>query len=114
MKIAQENRGFIPLIKEIIQEVRHDNITSWSAAVAYFTIFSLPPVIILTITIAGNFFRNGVAEGRVYRQVQNLVGSNTADVVQAIVENAAQISQNVPAAVLSIALLLYGASGALE
>lgn len=101
------------LLQETFQEWNQDKASRLAAALAYYTIFSLAPLLILVIAIAGAFFGQDAAREAILNQMQNLVGQDGASVMQDALENANQTgrSSGIIASLISIALLLFGASG---
>jgi membrane protein len=102
------------LVKEVFLQVRKNNISRWSAATAYFAIFSLPPLIVLIAAIAGTFLREEIIRKRIVWQIAIFFGTDIASFIQSIMQNAADLPQNIPALILSLLLLFFGASGVFE
>lgn len=65
-----------------------DNCFRLSAAMSYYTIFSLAPVILMVIATAGYFLGEGAVSGLIFARISNIVGSDSALAVQKLVENA--------------------------
>ncbi|MDY6940569.1 MAG: YihY/virulence factor BrkB family protein [Cyanobacteriota bacterium] len=99
------------LIREAIQEWQEDNASRLAAALAYYTVFSLAPLLIIAIAIAGAIFGEEAARGEIVGQIQGLVGREGAQVVETAIENANQPDISSFASIISIAVLLFGASG---
>jgi membrane protein len=103
--------------KEIVSLVK-DSFTGWSenkaqrlaAALAYFTIFSMAPLLIIAIFIAGQVFGEAAVEGQIVGQIEGLVGTEAAVMIQTMLENAQQPGQGL-AAVIGFGTLILGASG---
>jgi membrane protein len=89
-----------------------DNAPSLGAALAYYTIFSLAPVLIVVIAVAGLAFGREAAEGEILRQIQALVGPAGAATIQTIIQRADQPALGIIASALGLATVLVGASGA--
>lgn len=85
-------------------------ITKLSASLAYFTTFSLGPLLIVVIFIAGKVFGQEAAEGTVYEQVKSFIGAEGASQIQTMIKNAAVSGKNGVAAVIGIITLLIGAT----
>ncbi len=100
------------LVKEASSAWAEDNAPSMGAALAFYTVFSLAPVLIVAIAIAGLAFGQKAAEGEFLRQLQTLIGDTGARAVQAILQSADQPALGIIASALGIATLLIGASGA--
>ena len=99
------------MIRESISRWSDDFAPSMGAALAYYTVFSIAPMIIIIIAIAGFFLGREAASGQIYAQVAGLVGDNGAKVVQSAVESASSRSEGIIATVISVVLLLVGATG---
>ncbi|AFY55984.1 putative membrane protein [Rivularia sp. PCC 7116] len=98
------------LLKETFKEWNEDKASRLAAALSYYTIFSLAPLLIITIAIAGAVFGDDAARGEIVRQIQGLVGKDGAEVIQTALENAQKPDTRNIASIISIAVLLFGAS----
>lgn len=103
------------LIKEAFQAWNRDNASRLAAALAYYTVFSLAPLLILVIAIAGLFFDSAVVREQLMGQVQSLVGDSGSEFVRTVLDNANRPGENSGwlASVISVGLLLVGATGVL-
>lgn len=100
------------LLKATVMEWQEDKASLWAAAIAFYTIFSIAPLLIIAITIAGAVFGQDAAESQTVAQIQELIGQQGAQAVQAIIQNAQQPRAGGTLATgLGIATLLVGASG---
>lgn len=81
---------------------------SKGAALAFYALFSLAPILILTIAVAGLFFGTAAAQGHIIYQIQNLVGLNGAIAIQAILAAARDPVGGQLATVVAIGLLFIG------
>jgi len=81
---------------------------SKGAALAFYALFSLAPILILTIAVAGLFFGTAAAQGQIIHQIQNLVGLNGAIAIQAILAAARDPIGGQLATVVAIGLLFIG------
>jgi membrane protein len=88
-----------------------DNATRLAAAVAFYSILSLAPLVILAVAIAGMAFGEGAAREGLVNQMRDLVGEEGAKVVETALENAKKPSAGILATVIGAATLLLGASG---
>lgn len=82
-----------------------------SIIIAYYTIFSLPGLLVIIINLAGYFFGTDAVTNQISHQIGGIVGGNTAKDVQQIIANASQTKGTVLASILSVATLLFGATG---
>ena len=98
------------LLKETFKEWNEDKASRLAAALSYYTVFSLAPLLIITIAIAGAVFGDDAARGEIVRQIQGLVGKDGAEVIQTALENAQRPDTLNLASIISIGVLLFGAS----
>jgi membrane protein len=99
------------LLKEAFKEFREDDGLKLSAALSYYTIFSLPPLLIIIISLSGIFFGAEAVSGHIFGQINGLVGNAAALQIQETIRNVKLSSSNGFAAILGIIILLIGASG---
>ena len=85
-----------------------DNVQRLGAALAYYTVFSLAPLLIIAIAIAGLAFGQEAAQGQIMSQIEGLLGEQGAKATQAMIENARQPSAGLVASLLGIILLVFG------
>jgi len=104
---------FRSLIKQVISQGWRDEAPRVSAALAFYTVFSLAPILIVAIAIAGLVFGQKVALDQVVDQIQQLIGRQSAEAVQAMIEASVRPSSSIMATVIGVITLLVGASGAL-
>lgn len=83
---------------------------SKGAALAFYTLFSLTPILILVIAVAGYFFGNDAAQGQIIHQIQGLVGRNGAQAIQALLAAARDRSGGLVATIIATVLLIIGAT----
>jgi len=99
------------LITQTFMGFIDDNGMKLSAALSYYTIFSLPPLLIIIISLSGIFFGDEAVNGQIFGQISGLVGSDAALQIQEIIKNVKLSNSNTYAAVFGLAILLIGASG---
>ncbi|MEA5452482.1 YihY/virulence factor BrkB family protein [Leptolyngbya sp. CCNP1308] len=104
------------LLKQAFQAWNQDQASQLAAALAYYTLFSLAPLLILAIAIAGLFFDNAAVRDQLMGQVESLMGGASADFVRTVLDNANRPGENTGwvASVISIVLLIVGATGVLS
>ncbi len=86
------------------------NILKFSASLAYFTIFSLPGLLIIVIWVSDLFYGRAAVEGSVYNQLEKFLGSSTASDIQQIMRNANYASGSHFATIIGVAALIIGAT----
>jgi membrane protein len=89
-----------------------DNVPRLGAALAYYTLFALAPLLIIAIAVAGIAFGAEAARGEVVSQIDSLIGKNGAQAVQSLLEQAQQPTRSIPATILGVITFFLGATGA--
>ena len=87
------------------------NVTKLSAALAYYTVFALAPMMIVFTSIISFFYGREAAEGQVYGQIKSVVGADAAAQIQQIIKNAALSPSFTFASVVGIIALVFSATG---
>ncbi|MEH1847925.1 MAG: YihY/virulence factor BrkB family protein [Nostoc sp.] len=99
------------LLQETFKEWSDDKASRLAAALAYYTIFSIAPLLIIVIAIAGAVFGEDAARGQIVGQIQGLVGKDGAQFIQTAIQNANKPQTGVMASIISVVVLLLGATG---
>lgn len=102
---------WLKLLKDSALAWSEDGASSMGAAIAYYTIFSIAPLLVITMAIAGFFFGAEAAEGQIYGQAQGLLGAEGATALQGMVQSASKPAEGIFATMVSVVLMLLGASG---
>ena len=97
-------------VRQVFKEFSADNILKYSASLAYYTVFSIAPLLVIVSTLSGIFFGKEAINGEVYKQLKGLVGSAAAIQIQDIIKNIHLTGNNFFASVISIVILLIGAT----
>jgi membrane protein len=102
----------LELLKATVSEWRRDQASLMAAALAYYTVFSLAPLLIIVIAIAGSVFGEQAAKGELVTQIQGVIGKDGAQLIQTAIENASQLdpSQGPIPTLINIGFLLSGAT----
>jgi membrane protein len=98
------------LLKDSAIAWDNDNIGQQGAALAFFTVLSLSPLLIIVVVLSSFGFGREAASGHLVSQIRGLIGIEGARFVQSLITNAYKSDSNLPAAIFSIAMLLVGAS----
>ncbi|MDO8466122.1 MAG: YihY/virulence factor BrkB family protein [Gallionella sp.] len=101
------NRLKIVLVESVISWVDH-RASSKGAALAFYTLFSMTPILVLAIAAAGYVFGAEAAQGEIVAQVQGLVGPNGAQAIQALLAAARDPASGLMATLVASILLLLG------
>jgi len=97
---------------EIFDHWSQDNVPRLAASLAYYTILSSAPLLVISVGVASRFFGQKAAEGQLAWEIQNLVGGEAAQAIQAAVRGAHGNSAGLTVTLLSIIPLVVGASSA--
>jgi membrane protein len=106
-------REIVDLVRESVWAWVGDRAPRKGAALAYYTVFSLAPILVIAIAIAGFFFGEAAARGEIVEQARGLLGAQGAAAVQALIQNAARPEAGIVATVGGLIALLVGATTAL-
>ena len=98
-------------LREVAKEWSDDNALTLGAALAYYTIFSLAPLLVLVLAIAGLVFGRAAAQGELVAQIQGAVGPAGAELIESMIEHASKPSSGLVATVISLVTMFFGASG---
>jgi membrane protein len=102
---------FFKLIKAAYHQWVDDNGRRLGAALAFYSIFSLAPLLVFCVSLAGLVYGEDAAQGRVAQHLQDIVGRGTAESIQGIIEGASRPASGLLATALGLAALLIGAAG---
>jgi membrane protein len=103
----------LSLLKQTFQEWLQDKAPQLGAALAYYTVFSLAPLILVLLAIVGVVFRDDRAGAwnKITQQMSYFLDPSAVQVVQSIAQKASQPGKSTIATIIGIALALFGASG---
>ena len=103
-------KGIWQVLKESFTGFGQDNVTKLSGSLAYYTVFSLGPLLVVIISLCGIFLGREAVEGKIFSQLDDFVGHDTALQLQEIIKNAFVGGKGKIAAVVGIITLLIGAT----
>jgi len=103
-------KGLIEVFKNAFTGFGDDKVTKLSGALAYYTVFSMGPLLIVIISLCGIFLGREAVEGKIYSQLAGFVGSDTAAQLQQIIKNASLAGKSQVAAIIGGITLLVGAT----
>lgn len=108
-------RDLISLVKQTFTEWGEDKATRLAAALAYYAVFSVPPLLLLLLVVLGRLvgaeFTENQIQSRLLDQFAGLIGAEGADVLAAVIENASRPGEGFLAGIVGIATLTFGAAG---
>jgi membrane protein len=99
------------VIKQTFKDWSDDHAPRLGAALAYYTIFSIAPLLLIVIAVAGLWFGREAAQQQIFGQIGGLVGENGAQAIQGIMKAADKPHSGMIATVVGIVTLLFGATG---
>ena len=103
-------RELWPLVKETLQSWSNDYVPSMGAALAYYTLFSIAPLLLIVIAVAGMVFGEQAARGEIFQQLEGLMGPQGAAAVQTLLQHADKPGGGgVIATVVGVVVLFLGA-----
>jgi membrane protein len=104
-------KKFWSVLKKAGVSFIEDNGMKLSASLSYYTVFSLCPILIIIMSLAGVVFGKDAVQGRIYDQISGLVGSDAAIQVQEIIINIEKSQHGTVGAIAGAVLLIFGATG---
>ena len=99
-------------LREVLDEWSKDDALTLGAALAYYTIFSMAPLLVLVIAIAGLVFGRAAAQGQIVAQIQDTIGPAGAKTIEDMIARASAPASGITATVVSLATMFFGASSA--
>lgn len=103
-------KGLWKVLKNSFSGFSEDKITKKSASLAYYTVFSIGPLIIVAVFLASVFFEREAIEGSIYSTMTQFIGANAAHQLQDMIKNTAISSSGTLAIIIGSATLLIGAT----
>jgi membrane protein len=98
-------------VKETVNDWLDDGATSLAAALAYYSLLSLAPLLVISVALAGLFFGQDAARGRVASELGAVVGTQAAQGIQSVVASAQSPVSGVVSTIVGVVTLFIGASG---
>jgi membrane protein len=105
-------KAALDLLKQAAWDWFDDSAPTLGAAVAYYTVFSLAPLFVIAVAIAGLVFGREAAQGQIFEQLRAMIGETSAAAMEDVVESAnSQPRTGVFATIVGFVALIVGASG---
>lgn len=101
---------YLRLLKQVGNSWIDDFVPSMGAALAFYTLFSMAPLLLIVVSVAGLAFGQDAARGEIQNQLQALMGARGASAVQDLLTSVDKPAQGMAATLLGVALLLIGAT----
>ncbi|MFL9484230.1 YihY/virulence factor BrkB family protein [Chitinophagaceae bacterium LWZ2-11] len=99
------------VIKETVEEFSNDRGTKLSAALSYYTIFSIAPMLFIVISFASIFWGHDAVQGKLFLEIRKLVGDNAAEQIQQMLASTQLKDNTFLGAAIGIVVLVFGATG---
>jgi membrane protein len=106
-------KNALRLLKTSGSEWSNDKAPRLGASLSYYTIFSLAPVLLLVVAVAGMVLGREAAQGKIVEQLSGLMGPDAAKAIEAMLEKASQKGGGILATVIGVVTLIVGATGVL-
>ncbi|HMI83445.1 MAG TPA: YihY/virulence factor BrkB family protein [Polyangiaceae bacterium] len=110
-KPAKRDQSVLALVKRTFSEAGDDKIPRLAASLAYYTLLSLSPLLVLAVAVAGLVFGEDAARGQIGQQLQEVFGPEAGEAIQSMLANAKKPESGVLGSIVGIVVLLFGASG---
>lgn len=110
MKIPSIVKTYWQILRQTVNDFMEDKVLKLSAALSYYTIFSIAPMLIVIITLCDVFLGKEAIEGSVYGQINDMVGNEAALQIQQMIKNAALSGDSTWATAIGIITLVIGAT----
>ena len=101
----------LDFLREVAREWRDDDALIQGAALAYYALFAMAPLLVLIIAVAGLVLGRTAAQGRLVEQMQDLMGPEGAHMVEGMIEHVSSPASGIAATLGSLVTILLGASG---
>lgn len=104
-------REIFDLLKTTFQEWNEDKVPRLAAALAYYTAFSIAPLLIIVIAVAGLILGQEAARGQIVEQIEGQIGRDTAEFIESVIENTNNQDAGIIATVIGVVAVVFGAIG---
>lgn len=101
----------IKLARETLRDWMEDKALRLAAALAYYSVFSIAPMLVIAVSMAGLVFGEEAVRGQLDEQLRGYIGAQATEAVQTMVQGAAKPRQGIIGATLGFVILIVGASG---
>jgi membrane protein len=103
-------KGIWGVLKHTFTAFSDDKVTKLSGSLAYYTVFSMGPLLVLIISLCGLFFKKEAIEGRIYIVLKDFIGQDSAAQLELIIKNASVGDKSTTAAIVGFVILIVGAT----
>ncbi|MCW3121123.1 MAG: ribonuclease [Flavipsychrobacter sp.] len=109
--MASVFKKFINLLKESAEEFGEDHATKLSASLAYYTIFSIGPLLLVVITVLGLVYKKPNNTDQVFHQLSGIIGESATKELQGILQNISTQNHSTLFGIIGAVVLVFGATG---
>jgi membrane protein len=109
--VVNKTKTLWEIVKETGQDWSKDNATRLAAALAYYTVLSIAPLLVLAVAVSGLVYGEDAARGQIASQLASVVGPEAGEGIQTVLSHAKSPDEGVIGGLVSIVVLLFGASG---
>ena len=102
---------FFKFVKQVFVEFIEDNVLKYSASLAYYTVLSVAPLLVIILSVSGFLFGEEAINGELYGEINKLAGSEAALQIQSSIKNIKLHNDNFFATAIGVIVLLIGATG---
>src|SRR5581483_9815553 len=111
LDVLKNPRALFDLLKDAYHDWSEDKASRLAASLAYYTAFSVAPLLLIAIVVAGLVFGREAAQGQVFAQLQGLLGPDAAQSIQTAVAGSQKSGASTFSAIVGIVTLVLSASG---
>ncbi len=104
-------RPLVEFLREVVAEWQRDAALTLGAALAYYTLFAMAPLLVLVIAVAGLALGNAAAQGQIVAQIGGLMGPEGAKMIEEMIVRASRPAAGILATIVSLGTMMLGASG---
>src|SRR5215210_4304396 len=104
-------KAIFELLRDTVKEWSEDKAARLGAALAYYTIFAIGPLILIMVAIAGLVFGQEAAEGQIVTSIRGVVGDSGAEIIQETLKHAAKPDAGIVSSLIGTVTLLLAATG---
>lgn len=104
-------KNFFSILKHTCIAFSDDNCFKLSASLSYYTIFALAPLLLVVVSLAGSIYGQDAAQGKLYDEINHLVGNDAAIQIQQFIANLQHSHSTTAGAIIGGIILFVGATG---
>src|SRR6185295_19347869 len=110
LAIIKDTSALLSILKETYSDWSEDKASRLAAALAYYTAFSIAPLLLISIAVAGLVFGREAAQGQIFAQLEGLLGADGASAIQTGIANSDKAGAGTLSAIIGLATLIWSAS----